>query len=96
MKDGTYGFPKTVELYQEEEPLQFLVGDKDQITTRTELSQSSVSSIEKGAQAGVLKYYIGGTYAGSRKLYAKEDVLKFDYRWCVKFVLKGFLQNALV
>lgn len=93
---STYRFPERVRLYAKEEPLQVLIGDKDEVTTKVKLGKPSVSSIKKGDEVGVMDYYINGSYAGSQQLYAGEDVLKFDYRWCIGFVLKGFLQNALV
>lgn len=70
-----------------------LLGEKDYITSEL-VCQTPTLPIRENEKAGVIKYYINGTFAGEQQLYYAENVYEQDISWCFSYFMKEFLQIA--
>ena len=93
-KNGSYRYPRKVSLTKENKELSFLVSETDQITVVYDGAKQLAAPVKKGTKTGVEKYYINGTYVGSRNVMTGQSLSSFDMGWCIRRFLKEFLQKA--
>jgi len=85
------GQENTVGLYCKAEPLQMLLREDETSEVKIDVPKILDAPIEADTKVGSVKYFLNGKEIRNYPIYTVNEVLKIDYIWCFKNVLKLFL-----
>jgi len=85
------GQENTVGLYCKAEPLQMLLREDETSEVKIDVPKILDAPIEADTKVGSVKYFLNGKEIRNYPIYTANEVLKIDYIWCFKNVLKLFL-----
>lgn len=73
---------------------QVLMGEGEQVTVSLSVPESLQAPVEKGQQVGQVIYSLEGVQVWAEPVCAAESVGRIDFGWCVRQILKLFLQES--
>ena len=84
-----YAYSEKLEAETESMEQELLLSDTDVVTEAWSLPDDLEAPVQKGDVIGAHVIFLNGCQILTQPAYASETVEKFDYHWCLNYVLRN-------